>query len=196
MITLEEYDLKYEDDFVEFIKEFQQYGDEFAMLSIMEDVFNSYFQTNKTYKDFAESEIRKFFPRYVEFMNNLKSYKTIEKQGWVEADSYFICKDGKMIGEIMFRKALTPFLLTNSLGHIGYKIKHSERGKGYCSQALKMLLDKAWGEGYTELMISCNESNVPSARVIEKNGGILNRINKNSLGNTEKEYWLFKPLNN
>lgn len=39
MITLEKYDLKYEEDFFEFIKEFQQYGDEFEMLSIMEDVY-------------------------------------------------------------------------------------------------------------------------------------------------------------
>ena len=108
-ITLEEYDLKYEDDFVEFIKEFQEYGNEFAVLSIIEDIFNSYFQTDKTYEDFTEDEVRKFFPRYVEFMKNLKDPKTIEKKDWVEADTYFICNDGKMIGEIMFRKWLNPF---------------------------------------------------------------------------------------
>ena len=96
MITLEEYDLKYENDFVEFIKEFQQYGNEFAILSIIEDVFNTYFKVNKTYKDFTESEIRQFFPRYVEFIKNCKDIKTIEKKDWVEMDSYFICKGGKI----------------------------------------------------------------------------------------------------
>ena len=157
-------------------------------------MFNTYFKVNKTYKDFTESEIRQFFPRYVEFITNLKKLETIEKKGWVKADSYFICKDGKMIGEIMFRKRLNPYLLTNSLGHIGYKIKHSERGRGYGSRALKLLLDKAWDEGYTELMVSCNENNIGSSKVIEKNGGILNRINRdNCLGEVAKEYWIFKP---
>lgn len=192
-ITLEEYDLKYEDDFIEFIKEFQSYGDEFAALGILESLFNSHFQTKKTYKDLSEEEIRKFFPRYVEFMKNLRDFKTIERKDWVEADSYFICKNGKMIGEIMFRKRLNPFLLKNSLGHIGYKIKPSERGRGYGSEALRLLLNKAWESGYGELMISCEEHNIPSARVIEKNGGVLNRINRNnSLGKIEKEYWIFK----
>ncbi len=193
MITLEKYELKYEDDFVDFIKDFQNNGDEFKMLSIIEDIFNSYFKTEKTYKDFTEEEIRNFFPRYIDFIKNCKTKETIEKKDWVEADSYFICNNGKMIGEIMFRKRLSPYLLKNSLGHIGYKIKHSERGRGYCTQALKLLLDKAWKEGYTELMISCDEKNIASSKVIEKNNGILNRINSNSNKTIEKEYWIFRP---
>lgn len=193
MITLEKYELKYEDDFVDFIKDFQNNGDEFKMLSIIEDIFNSYFKTEKTYKDFTEEEIRNFFPRYIDFIKNCKTKETIEKKDWVEADSYFICNNGKMIGEIIFRKRLSPYLLKNSLGHIGYKIKHSERGRGYCTQALKLLLDKAWKEGYTELMISCDEKNIASSKVIEKNNGILNRINSNSNKTIEKEYWIFRP---
>lgn len=193
MITLEKYNVKYVDDFVEFINDFQKNGDEFHMLSIIEDVFNLYFNTNKTYKEFTEGEIREFFPRYVEFILNCETREKIEKKDWVEADSYFICKDGRMIGEIMFRKRLSPYLLKNSLGHIGYKIKHSERGKGYCTQALKLLLNKAFLDGYTELMISCNKNNIASSRVIEKNGGIFNRLNLNSEGGEEKEYWVFRP---
>ena len=191
-ITLEKYNLKYEDDFVDFVKEFQQYGDEFNMFSIIEELLNSYFKTSKSYKDFTEEEIRKFFPRYVEFTLNCEKKETIEKKDWIEADSYFICKDGKMIGEISFRKRLNPYLLKNSLGHIGYKIKYSERRKGYCSEALKLMLEKAWNEGYTELMISCKENNIGSAKVIEKNGGVLNRLN-NINGKIEKEYWIFRP---
>lgn len=192
MITLEKYSLKYVDDFVEFLKEFQQYSDEFNMLGIIEEIHNSYFKVSKSYKDFTEEEIREFFPRYVEFMLNCEKKETIEKKGWVEAESYFICKDGKMIGELMFRKRLNPYLLTNSLGHIGYKIKQSERRKGYASEALRLMLEKAWNDGYTELMVSCNENNIGSSKVIERNGGILNRLNKRDNGTVEKEYWIFK----
>ncbi len=194
MITLEKYDLKYIDDFVEYMKEFQKYGDEFKMMSIFESAFNHYFSIDKKYIEFTEQEIREFFPKYVKFLINCEKPETIEKKDWVEADSYFICKDGKMIGEIMFRKRLNSFLLTHSMGHIGYKIKFSERGKGYGSEALKLLLDKVWKEGYTELMISCREDNVPSSKLIEKNGGILNRINKTSNDKILKEYWIFRTV--
>lgn len=193
MITLEKYDLKYADDFVDYIKEFQQYGDEFKMMSIFEGVFKYCCSIERKYTDFSEQELRDFFPRYIQFMRNCEKPETIEKEDWVEADSYFICRDGKMIGEIMFRKRLNFFLLLHSFGHIGYKIKQSERGNGYGTQALKLLLEKAWKEGYTELMISCREDNIPSSKVIEKNGGILNRINKNTDGDILKEYWIFRP---
>lgn len=193
MITLEKYDLKYVDDFVEYMKEFQQYGDEFDMMAIFETVFNHCFSIDKKYIEFTEQEIRDFFPRYVEFMINCEKAETIEKKDWVEADSYFICKDGKMIGEIMLRKRLNFFLLSHSFGHIGYKIKFSERRKGYGSEALKLLLEKAWKEEYTELMISCREDNISSSRIIEKNGGILNRINRIDEKNPVKEYWIFRP---
>ncbi|HSQ97399.1 MAG TPA: GNAT family N-acetyltransferase [Rickettsiales bacterium] len=193
MITLEKYDLKYTDDFVEYMKEFQRYGDEFGMMDIFKTVFRHCYSIEKKYTDFSEKELRDFFPRYAEFMINCEKAETIEKKDWVEADSYFICKDGKMIGEINFRKRLNVFLLTHSMGHIGYKIKQSERGNGYGTEALRLLLEKAWKEGYTELMISCKENNIPSSRVIEKNGGILNRINKINEKEPEKEYWIFNP---
>ena len=54
------------------------------------------------------------------------------------------------------------------------------------------MLKKAWDDGYTELMVSCNESNIGSSKVIERNGGVLNRLNKRDNGTVEKEYWIFK----
>lgn len=193
MITLEKYDLKYLNDFIEFIEDFQKYGDQFNMLGIIEDIFNQYFCVNKKYTEFTKQEIKEFFPRYVEFIKNCEKAETLEKKDWVEADSYFICKDGKMIGEINFRKKLNAFLLNHSMGHIGYKIKYSERGQGFGSEALKLLLEKAWENSYTELMITCEENNIPSSKIIEKNGGILNRINKDYNNKSLKEYWIFRP---
>mgnify|MGYP003607068655 CR=1 FL=1 len=193
MITLEKYNVKFVDDFVEFVKEFQKYGDEFDMIGIFETAMECR-GINKKYLELSESEIREFFPKYVEFILNCENYDTIEKKDWVEADSYFICNDGKMIGEIRFRKRLNKYLLTRSQGHIGYAIKHSERSKGYGNLALKLILNKIWNEEkHTELMISCKENNKPSSKLIEKNGGILNRINIECDVPT-KEYWFFKPI--
>jgi len=187
LITLERYNLGYIDDFVEFIKEFQQYGDEYNMMGVLETILKS-LNISKKYSELNESEIRNIFPKYVEFVKNIENFETLPKKDWVEADFYAICRNGKMIGEAIFRKRLSPAMLTNSFGHISYKIKHSERGKGYGDKTLKLLLENAWNDRYTELSISCKENNIASTKIIEKNGGVFNRLN-----GMEKEYWFFKP---
>lgn len=192
MITLEKYDLKHTKDFVEFIKEFQQYGDEFIVMNIIDTAMKT-FGMNGTWIDLKEEQIPDFFKKYIKFIDNLSSIKTIPVKGWVEGGEYAICKDGKMIGRVNFRKALNKYLLLHSSGHIGYAIKHSERGNGYATTALKLMLDKMWEMGYGEVTISCNDRNFASRRVIEKNGGVLNRVNMINPEEPEREYWIFNP---
>ena len=192
MITLEKYDLKFIDDFVEYIKEFQEHGDEFVVMNIIDTAMKT-FGMDGTWIDLKEEQIPDFFKKYIKFIDNLSSIKTIPVKGWVESGEYAICKDGKMIGRVNFRKALNKYLLLHSLGHIGYAIKHSERGNGYATTALKLMLDKMWEMGYGEVMISCNDRNFASRRVIEKNGGVLNRVNMINPEEPEREYWIFNP---
>lgn len=188
MITLEKYNIKFIDDFVDFVKEFQKYGDQFGMMEVMESVLKT-FNVNKKYDELTEEDIRGAFPSYLKFIEDAETFETLQKKDWVEADWYVICKDGKLIGEMIFRKRLSPFLLLNSLGHISYKIKYTERGKGYGSLALGLMLKQIWRNyHHTEISISCEDGNEPSSKVIEKNGGILNRINDG-----KKEYWVFRP---
>ena len=190
MITLEKYDLKFIDDFVEYIKEFQEHGDEFVVMNIIDTAMKT-FGMDGTWIDLKGEQIPDFFKKYIKFIDNLSSIETIPVKGWVEGEEYAICKDGKMIGRVNFRKALNKYLLLHSLGHIGYAIKHSERGNGYATTALKLMLDKVWEMGYGEVMISCNDRNFASRQVIEKNGGVLNRANMINPEEPEREYWIF-----
>lgn len=191
MITLEKHNIKYLNDFVDFIKDFQTFGDEFDMLDLINEVLK-YNKINKEALNLTEEEIKNFFPLYIDYIKLCQNQNTIPNKDWVEMDSYFICEDNKMIGEIRFRKKLTPYLLTRSHGHIGYLIRHSKRNKGYATKALNILINNIWKNyPHTELMITCNEDNIPSSRVIEKNGGILNRINRD-FEIHKKEYWIFK----
>ena len=192
MITLEKYDLKFIDDFVEYIKEFQEHGDEFVVMNIIDTAMKT-FGMDGTWIDLKEEQIPDFFKKYIKFIDNLSSIETIPVKGWVEGGEYAICKDGKMIRRVNFRKALNKYLLLHSSGHIGYAIKHSERGNGYATTALKLMLDKVWEMGYGEVMISCNDRNFASRRVIEKNGGVLNRVNMINPEEPEREYWIFNP---
>lgn len=59
------------------------------------------------------------------------------------------------------------------LGHIGYAILPAFAGHGYATVALAAMLQVAHQAGLPEVVITCDETNHASRRIIEKNGGQL-----------------------
>lgn len=80
--------------------------------------------------------------------------------------------DNKIIGTIQLRLELNEDFRKRG-GHIGYGIRPSERGKGYGTKQLSLVLEKAREFGIARVMISCDTTNFASARVAVKNGGVL-----------------------
>ncbi len=78
--------------------------------------------------------------------------------------------DGTVLGEIRFRPSLTPPYAAHN-GHIGYNIRPSERGKGYATRQLGLLLEIARQAGLIGVMLTIEGQNPASARVIEAHGG-------------------------
>lgn len=58
-------------------------------------------------------------------------------------------------------------------GHIGYDVRPSERRKGYGARLLALTLERARSLGLPRVLLTCDTDNVASARIIEKNGGVL-----------------------
>jgi predicted acetyltransferase len=56
-------------------------------------------------------------------------------------------------------------------GHIGYLIRPSERLHGYGKEMLRLGLQKARQFGLTRVLVTCDENNISSQKVIEYNGG-------------------------
>lgn len=99
------------------------------------------------------------------------------RPGYVKATTFWLVDDKRFIGEIGIRHELTPRLLEYG-GHIGYEIRYSECCKGYGSKMLSMVLPYCKNIlGIERLLITCDDDNIGSQRVIENNGGKLeNRI--------------------
>lgn len=93
--------------------------------------------------------------------------------------TYLLLKDGAMvIGEIRFRPGLTPpYERWN--GHIGYNIRPLQRGKGYATRQLALLLEEAQKLRLVGVSLIIEDENPASVRVIEKNGGTLLRSIEN-----------------
>ena len=82
--------------------------------------------------------------------------------------------DGEVVGTIGFRwqpgtEALPPYVL----GHIGYAVVPWQRGRGYATTALRLLLPEAKAEGLGHVDLTVEPHNLASRRVIEANGGVL-----------------------
>ena len=92
---------------------------------------------------------------------------------FVPAHAYFLATENKRIlGAINIRHSLNDYLF-NFGGHIGYGIRPSERGQGYASLMLSLSLPIAKELGLSRVLITCDKSNLASAKTIIKNGGIL-----------------------
>ena len=111
-------------------------------------------------------------------------------EGWVPASTYWLVRDGRVLGVSNLRHDLTEFLRHEG-GHIGYSVRPTERGKDYATLMVQMVLEKAKELGLERVLITCDKDNVASARVIQKNGGKLESesVSKQT-GKLKQRYWI------
>ncbi len=111
--------------------------------------------------------------------------------GYVPQTTFWLLKNkAEVVGAIRLRHWLTPSL-RYEIGHVGYDIRPSQRGKGYATRQLGLLLEKAREMGMDALLVTCEKRNLASARVIEKNGGKLEAEAPSRLtGEPVLRYWI------
>jgi predicted acetyltransferase len=98
--------------------------------------------------------------------------------------------EGRALGEIRFRPRLTPPFEQHN-GHIGYNVRPHQRGRGYATRMLALVLDKARGLRLERVMLPAEGENRASVRVIVKNGGVLEHSGvEQGSGETVSIYWI------
>jgi predicted acetyltransferase len=86
----------------------------------------------------------------------------------------------EVVGRVSIRHRLTDNLLQVG-GHIGYAVIPSARRRGHATAALAQSLRIAAGLGIDPALVTCDDTNVASRRVIEKNGGQLEDVRMSKL---------------
>lgn len=111
-------------------------------------------------------------------------------RGYVTATTYWLVANEKVLGRVNIRHRLTELLLREG-GHIGYDIRPSKRNQGYGKKILALALSKAKVLGITKALVTCDETNLASKRVIEANGGVLeNSVSMGSSKPRKLRYWI------
>lgn len=105
-------------------------------------------------------------------------------QGYVPQTIYWLYINNKPVGMGKLRHYLNDKLREVG-GHIAYAIRPTERGKGYGTLILKELLKKAKEKNIEEALVTCDEDNLLSRKVIEGNNGVLEGIHQG-----ECKYWI------
>ena len=97
-------------------------------------------------------------------------------------------KDNYIVGMIDIRHYLNEYL-TQVGGNIGYGVRKTERNKGYAKQMLKLALEKCKELKIKKVLITCDEDNIASEKVILSANAKLEDI-RNVNGENKKRFWI------
>lgn len=118
---------------------------------------------------------------------------TRREDGFVPRTHLWAIVGGEFAGRVSIRHTLNDSLRVEG-GHIGYDTVPSFRGRGIATEMLRLALPVARGLGITEVLLTCDDTNVGSIRVIEKNGGVLRDTRELAPDRPRKRYyWIVLP---
>ena len=129
---------------------------------------------------------------WVLFLNKFKSKESCPEK-YTLSDTYFALneEDNEVVGVINIRHTLVTEELAEFGGHIGYSIRPKYRGMGYGKEMLRLALEKCSILGINNVLISCEESNIVSEKVILANGGVFEKLVFSSeRGKIYKKHWI------
>lgn len=131
------------------------------------------------------------FGELVKKLQNWKQGLQLPEIGWVPCSTFFLVRpDGKVVGKSSLRHELNEHLRTIG-GSIGYVIRPDQRRKGCGTAILRLTLEKASELGLERVLVTCDEDNIASAKIIEKNGGTLETVYRDNKADIAKcRYWI------
>ena len=140
----------------------------------------------KAYKEFAKIGEITALGVHVQ-LNKLDDFKIYLKRsrdnrkginlpkGRVPSTTYWAMVGNRVVGRVDIRHKLNKGLRVIG-GHIGYTVVPTERQKGYGTQMLALALKHTKKLGIKNVLVTCDDANTASKKIIESNGGKL--INK------------------
>ena len=153
MLFLAEPSLTYKDSFIAGTRESQAEG------------LEMYINLDKISQDFEA---------FLLILRNASNRAKIPPERVPMSDFWLIDGD-EYVGRLSLRHELNEALLVWG-GHIGYQIRPSKRRRGYGKEILRLGLVRAKKLGLSRVLVTCDEDNTGSRKIIEYNRGQLENI--------------------
>lgn len=117
--------------------------------------------------------------------------KSLEQQSdpWRErrGTCRWIVEHERVLGGIALRHGTNE--VTGTLGHIGFGVRPSARGRGVATWALGQMLLLAAGFGLDRVLVVCEADNLASKKTIERHGGVSEEVKQTDHGAVCR-YWI------
>lgn len=95
-----------------------------------------------------------------------------------------------IVGRLHVRHELNENLMRRG-GNIGYAVAPAFRGRRFATEMMAQGLDFCRSLGLKKVLVTCSESNVPSWKIIEHFGGVLeNKIYDDEDQEEIRRYWI------
>jgi predicted acetyltransferase len=148
MIFLTEPNIKYQETFLAGLREFHQEG---RMLQYNFQIVSQDFER---------------------FLYHLRTQQDRTKLAShvIPQSHFWLIDDNEFIGILSLRRGPDDTFIKIS-GHVGYQVRPLKRRHGYGKELLRYGLQKAKDLGFTRVLLTCDEDNIASKKVIESNGG-------------------------
>ena len=128
--------------------------------------------------------------RFEEYLRVVQQAETEPLAGMVPATHFWLINESDCyIGDVDVRHCLNESLKRFG-GHIGYKIRPSFRRRGFGRLICQLAIEEARKRRIGDILITCDDDNIGSYKIVEANGGVLHDRIDNDRAVLTRRYWI------
>ncbi len=109
------------------------------------------------------------------FVDALRKAETHPRPHHVPESFFWLFDDDTWVGAVSLRHELDE-VLAEFGGHISYEVRPSLRRRGFGLMLCRFILRQAQQRGMSAVLITCDEDNIGSQKIIEACGGVLQDV--------------------
>ncbi|MEM7594905.1 MAG: GNAT family N-acetyltransferase [Cyanobacteria bacterium P01_A01_bin.83] len=151
------------------------------------DMIQEFIDANETHFIYEEVLMNEGFESYLAWLQRGREGQI---EGFCPWSAFWAIdrQTNRLLGVCSVRHKLSSWM-TEYGGHIGYRVRPSERRKGYGTSILDLAIQQAKQFTPDQILVVCESDNLGSIGVIKNNGGVFNRQVSNK-GTILNRYWL------
>jgi predicted acetyltransferase len=115
---------------------------------------------------------RERFREYLRQLDDQAAGRNLPKGKTAQATFWLLQHRSVIVGVSRLRPELNDDLRIEG-GNIGYDVPPSQGRRGFGTELLRRVLEKARERGLQRVLVTCNKDNIASRKIIEANGGVL-----------------------